>query len=77
MLSLDAPSILSVTQVSRYMKEMLNSDEILQDVWVRGEISGCKTYSSGHCYFTLKDAEAREVFNILGDTTNRGQNGSR
>lgn len=25
----------------------------------------------------LKDAEAREVFNILGDTTNRGQNGSR
>ena len=59
MLSLDAPSILSVTQVSRYMKEMLNSDEILQDVWVRGEISGCKTYSSGHCYFTLKDAEAQ------------------
>lgn len=59
MLFLDAPSVLSVTQVSRYMKEMLDSDEILQDVWVRGEISGCKTYGSGHCYFTLKDAEAQ------------------
>src|SRR5438105_1222025 len=59
MLFLDAPSIMSVTQVSRYMKEMLDSDEILQDVWVRGEISGCRTYGSGHCYFTLKDAEAQ------------------
>jgi exodeoxyribonuclease VII large subunit len=59
MLFLDAPSVLSVTQVSRYMKEMLDSDEILQDIWVRGEISGCKTYGSGHCYFTLKDAEAQ------------------
>ncbi|HLJ33448.1 MAG TPA: exodeoxyribonuclease VII large subunit, partial [Ktedonobacteraceae bacterium] len=48
-----------MTQISRYLKEVLASDEILQDVWVRGEISGCKTFSSGHCYFTLKDAEAQ------------------
>jgi exodeoxyribonuclease VII large subunit len=59
MLFIDAASILSVTQVSRYLKELLDTDEILQDVWVRGEISGCRTYSSGHCYFTLKDAEAQ------------------
>ncbi len=59
MLFMDAASILSVTQVSRYLKELLDTDEILQDVWVRGEISGCKTYPSGHCYFTLKDAEAQ------------------
>jgi exodeoxyribonuclease VII large subunit len=59
MLFLDALSALSVTQVSRYLKELLETDEILQDVWVRGEISGCRTYSSGHCYFTLKDAEAQ------------------
>jgi exodeoxyribonuclease VII large subunit len=59
MLYLDTSSVLSVTQVSRYLKELLDSDEILQDVWVRGEISGCKTYPSGHCYFTLKDAEAQ------------------
>lgn len=59
MLFLDAPSILSVTQISRYLKEVLETDELLQDVWVRGEISGCRIYSSGHCYFTLKDAEAQ------------------
>jgi len=59
MLFIDAASILSVTQVSRYLKELLDTDEILQDVWVRGEISGCRTYSSGHCYFTLKDAESQ------------------
>ena len=59
MLFLDASSILSVTQLSRYLKELLETDEILQDVWVRGEVSGCRTYPSGHCYFTLKDAEAQ------------------
>lgn len=59
MLFIDAASVLSVTQVSRYLKELLDTDEMLQDVWVRGEISGCKVYPSGHCYFTLKDAEAQ------------------
>src|SRR5947209_3756070 len=55
----NTPTILSVTQVSRYLKELLETDDILQGVWVRGEISGCRTYPSGHCYFTLKDAEAQ------------------
>ncbi len=59
MLFPDTPAVLSVAQLSRYLKELLETDEILQDVWVRGEISGCKTYASGHCYFTLKDAEAQ------------------
>src|SRR6266702_8621188 len=59
MLVFNAPSIFSVAQVSRYLKEVLETDDILQDIWVQGEISGCKTYSSGHCYFKLKDAEAQ------------------
>ncbi len=59
MLFLDAPSVFSVTQLSHYLKELLETDEILEDVWVRGEISGYRTYPSGHCYFTLKDAEAQ------------------
>src|SRR5215467_15101479 len=59
MLFLDTPSVLSVSQVSRYLKELLETDEVLQDVWVRGEISGCRMYPSGHCYFTLKDAESQ------------------
>ena len=55
----NAPTVLSVTQLSRYLKELLETDDILQNIWVQGEISGCKTYSSGHCYFTLKDAESQ------------------
>jgi exodeoxyribonuclease VII large subunit len=59
MFILDAPSMFSVTQISRYLKEVLDTDDILQDVWVQGEVSGCRLYPSGHCYFTLKDAEAQ------------------
>ncbi len=59
MLFMDTAAIFSVTQISRYLKELMETDEILQDVWIRGEISGCRTYPSGHCYFTLKDAEAQ------------------
>lgn len=59
MLFPETPPIWSVAQVSRYLKELLETDDILRDIWVRGEISGCKTYASGHCYFTLKDAEAQ------------------
>ncbi|HEV7236926.1 MAG TPA: exodeoxyribonuclease VII large subunit [Ktedonobacteraceae bacterium] len=59
MLFFDAPSVFSVAQISRYLKEVLETDDVLQDIWIRGEISGCKIYGSGHCYFTLKDAEAQ------------------
>jgi exodeoxyribonuclease VII large subunit len=55
----DAPAVLSVAQLSRYLKELMEVDDVLQNIWVQGEISGYKTYSSGHCYFTLKDAEAQ------------------
>ena len=54
-----SPHMLSVSQVSRYLKEVLETDDILQDIWVQGEVSDCKTYPSGHCYFTLKDGEAQ------------------
>jgi exodeoxyribonuclease VII large subunit len=59
MLYLDAPSVLSVSQLSRYLKELLETNDVLQDIWVQGEISGCRVYPSGHCYFTLKDADAQ------------------
>ncbi len=59
MLFPDTAPTFSVAQLSRYLKELLETDELLRDVRVRGEISGCKTYASGHCYFTLKDAEAQ------------------
>ena len=58
----DQPSLfrtsLTVTDLTRYLRQVLESDPVLQDVWVNGEISNLSRPSSGHIYFTLKDAGA-------------------
>jgi len=51
--------ILTVSQVTTYLKELLESDVLLGDVWISGEVSGPRTPPSGHIYFTLKDAGAQ------------------
>lgn len=48
----------SVSEVTRYIKGLLQAEPLLQGLLVRGEISNFKCYASGHCYFTLKDSEA-------------------
>lgn len=52
------PQSLSVTEITRYLRQLFESDEVLQDVWVTGEISNFSRPSSGHLYFTLKDSGA-------------------
>lgn len=49
---------LSVSDLTRYLRQMLESDEILQNIWVQGEISNMGRPASGHIYFTLKDSGA-------------------
>ena len=49
------PRLLSVTDLSRYMRALMDSDEILRDIWVSGEISNLSQPASGHIYFSLKD----------------------
>ena len=49
-------NVYSVSQVNRYIKNMFAEDYFLHSVLVRGEVSNCKYHSSGHIYFTLKDA---------------------
>jgi exodeoxyribonuclease VII large subunit len=49
-------SVYSVSQVSAYIKSLFAEDALLADVWLSGEISNFKQATSGHCYFTLKDA---------------------
>ena len=49
-------NVYSVSQVNRYIKSMFAEDYILHSIYVRGEVSNCKYHSSGHIYFTLKDA---------------------
>ena len=50
-----AQQVLSITQINEYIRTKLDADPLLEGVAVRGEISNCKLYPSGHLYFTLKD----------------------
>lgn len=52
------PSSWSVSDLTRYLRELLESDDLLQDVWVKGEVSNFSRPASGHLYFTLKDSSA-------------------
>jgi exodeoxyribonuclease VII large subunit len=51
--------IVSVSQLTRYIKGLMEHDHLLTDVWIRGEISNFKLHSRGHMYFTVKDEQSR------------------
>lgn len=51
------PKVFTVGQINRYIKNLLENDFILNSLLVQGEISNFKAHSSGHWYFTLKDAQ--------------------
>jgi len=57
-MTLFQPASWSVTDVTRYLKDLLESDHNLADIWVQGEISNFSRPRSGHLYFTVKDAKA-------------------
>jgi exodeoxyribonuclease VII large subunit len=48
----------TVTDLTRYIRQLLDNDDTLQDVWVQGEISNFSRPASGHLYFTIKDSSA-------------------
>ena len=48
----------TVSKLTFYIRKLLEENEILQDVWVQGEISNLSRPASGHVYFTLKDSSA-------------------
>ncbi len=48
----------TVSALTKYIRDVLETDASLQDVWVEGEISNLSRPASGHIYFTLKDAGA-------------------
>jgi exodeoxyribonuclease VII large subunit len=49
----------SVGELTRYIRQMFETDYRLQEVEVEGEVSNWRAPGSGHAYFTLKDAEAQ------------------
>src|SRR4030043_346926 len=56
--SFPPPASWTVTDLTRYLRQLFENDEALQDVWVQGEISNFSRPSSGHLYFTIKDSTA-------------------
>ena len=57
-LPLFQPPSQTVSELTRYLRELMESDPNLSDVWVQGEVSNLARPSSGHIYFTLKDSSA-------------------
>jgi exodeoxyribonuclease VII large subunit len=55
--ALPPQQVISVSELNRIAREALERN--LPLLWVAGEISNFKRYESGHCYFTLKDAQAQ------------------
>ncbi len=49
---------LTISALSGHLTMLFEQDELLRDLWVTGEVSNWKRATSGHIYFSLKDAGA-------------------
>ena len=64
-------AVYTVSQVAAYLKESLEGDPLLADLWVVGEVSNLRVSPAGHSYFTLKDGQA-----VLNSVMFKGQPGA-
>ncbi len=53
------PTVLSVAQVTRLIREAVRRHPRLNPVWVEGEIGSVSVSAAGHAYFTLKDDKSQ------------------
>ena len=51
-------NIYTVLQINSYIKNMFDTDFVLKNINIQGEISNLKYHTSGHIYFTLKDKDS-------------------
>ena len=58
------PTPKTVSEINDYIKEMIDEEMVLQDIYIQGEISNFKNHSRGHLYFTLKD-EHSEIKSVM------------
>ncbi|MDI6773880.1 MAG: exodeoxyribonuclease VII large subunit [Verrucomicrobiota bacterium] len=63
------PKVFTVSELTRLIKSLLESE--VGHVWVEGELSNVRRPSSGHCYFTVKDADA-QIAGVLFRGDRRG-----
>lgn len=72
---------LTVSVINRYIKHRIDSDENLQTVYIKGEISNFKWHTSGHLYFSIKDETSKInaiMFKSYADKINfKPQDGSK
>ena len=52
-------NVFTVASLTEQIRDLIESDELLSDVWVEGEVSNFKAYPSGHWYFTLKEGSVQ------------------
>ena len=65
--------IYSITDISKYLKDLLANDPILHSLWITGEVSNFHHHNSGHMYFTLKDKNS-SISSIMFRSHNRRLN---
>ena len=53
-----------MAEVTRYLRDLLETDGLLSDLWISGEVSNLSESAAGHLYFTLKD-EASQLRCVL------------
>ena len=51
-------SVYSISELNKYLKTLLSFDQVLQDIWVKGQIGTFTKATSGHSYFTLRDSNS-------------------
>ncbi len=64
-------AVYTVSQVTAYLRELLEVDPFLSDLYVAGEVSNLRVSGAGHSYFTLKDSDG-----VLNCVMFRGQAGA-
>lgn len=56
---MDLEKYITVGELNKYIKSIIDNNSHLQNVYLKGEISNFKAHSRGHWYFTLKDETSR------------------
>ncbi len=51
--------VLKVSDVNQYIKTLLESNSLLKNLLIQGELSNVKKSTSGHLYFSLKDSKSK------------------
>lgn len=52
-------TVYTIGQLAGYVKTMLDTDPVMRDIWVTGEVSNHRQYGSGHQYFSLTDTDSK------------------